>query len=113
MSALEAIKDNDHFKQAVLKSDLPVLVDFWADWCQPCKIILPYVEEIAQHYSNQLKVVKVDIDENSHIASEYNVRGIPTLILFQNGHELERTIGAKAKTELVEFIKSHLSQLEG
>lgn len=109
MNKLLAITDDQHFKKEVLEADLPVLVDFWADWCNPCKVILPYVEAIAEQYKNQLHVVKVDIDKLSNIASEYAVRGIPTLILFQKGSELDRSIGVKSQEELVDFLKNQLS----
>lgn len=108
MSILE-VKDSNHFKQIVLESNLPVLVDFWAEWCQPCKAILPYVEAIAQEEASRLKVVKVNIDDNGHIASEYGVRGIPTLILFHQGKELERTVGSQTKSQLISFINMHIS----
>ncbi|MCB0322442.1 MAG: thioredoxin [Bdellovibrionales bacterium] len=92
------------FEEEVLKSSTPVLVDFWAPWCGPCKTIAPVVEELAKDYSERLKVVKVNVDENKEAAMRYNVRGIPNLILFKNGEPVEQIVGAVAKQELVSAI---------
>lgn len=96
------------FEADVLQSSQPVLVDFWAAWCGPCKMIAPVLDEIAEEYAGKLKVVKVDVDENRDSPAKYGVRGIPTLLLFKNG-QLEATkVGALTKNQLVDFINSAL-----
>ena len=92
------------FEQAVLKSDLPVLVDFWADWCQPCKIIAPFVDELAGEYDGKVKFAKVDVDSNPATPMSYGIRGIPTLIIFQAGQAVEQVVGAVPKAELKKLI---------
>lgn len=90
-----------NFQKEVLKSNIPVLVDFWADWCAPCKMISPIVEQIAQEYSGRLKVAKVDVDANREIASAYNIMSIPTLMLFKNGRVADQIVGALPKSALI------------
>ena len=97
---------DDNFDAEVLKSDLPVLVDFWAEWCGPCKMISPIVEEIASDYNGKVKVGKVNIDFNQQVAMTYGIRGIPTLILFNNGDVAGTKVGAVSKSQLAEFIDS-------
>lgn len=94
-----------NFEAEVIKSSTPVLVDFWAPWCGPCKSIAPVVEELAQEYDGKLKVVKINVDNHKDAAMRYNVRGIPNLILFKNGELQEQIVGAVQKTELVNAIK--------
>jgi thioredoxin 1 len=102
-----AITD-DSFEPEVVNSDTPVLVDFWAEWCGPCKMISPILDEIAKEYSGRLKVTKINIDENSATPQKFGVRGIPTLMLFKNG-ELESTkVGALSKSQLAAFLDSSL-----
>ena len=97
-----------NFEAEVLQSKVPVLVDFWAAWCGPCRAIAPALEEIATEYSGKLKVVKVDVDENQEISIKYDVRSIPTLMLFKNGQVMEKLIGAYPKPKLVSTIQGHL-----
>ena len=100
---------DDGFQDAVLNSELPVLVDFWAPWCGPCRIVAPVLEEIAGEYSDRLIVAKVNTDEQQRRAQEYGVRGIPTLLLFQNGHEIDRVVGALPKEELHRWLNATLA----
>ncbi len=96
------------FAKEVLESPVPVLVDFWAAWCAPCRAIAPIVEQIAVEYSGSLKVVKLDVDENSELSARYSVLNIPTLLLFKGGKPVERMVGALPKPQLVGKIKTHL-----
>ncbi len=96
------------FKSEVTDSPVPVLVDFWAPWCGPCKMIAPVLEEIAQEYEGKAKIVKINIDDNQNTAAQFGVRSIPTLILFKNGNEVEKIIGAQGKDKLTALIDSVL-----
>lgn len=93
-----------NFEKEVLQSDTPVLVDFWAPWCGPCKTIAPVVDELAKDYAGRLKVVKINVDDNKDAAMRYNVRGIPNLILFKNGESVDQIVGAVAKQQLITAI---------
>ena len=90
--------------------DVPVIADFWAEWCEPCKALEPHLAEIAAGYEEQLKIVKVDIESNPSVTSSYMVLTIPTLIIFKNGQEVERINGAQTKSALLEKIKPHLNR---
>ena len=96
------------FEQEVLNSKLPVLVDFWAEWCGPCKMIAPVLEEIAEEYSGRMRVCKVDVDSNAETPQKFSVRGIPTLILFKGGNAEATKVGALSKTQLKEFIDASI-----
>ena len=96
------------FEQDVLKSDVPVLVDYWAEWCGPCKMIAPVLEEIADEYEGKLKICKLNIDENEQTPPKFNIRGIPTLMLFKNGNVDATKVGALSKSQLAAFLDSNL-----
>lgn len=96
------------FEADVLKSDLPVLVDFWAVWCGPCKVIAPLLEEAANKYQDQLKIVKLNVDDNPDSAAKYGIRGIPTLMLFKDGKHTATKVGALSRTQLQAFLDESL-----
>ena len=99
---------DDNFEQEVLKSAGPVLVDYWAEWCGPCKMIAPVLEEISKEYTGKLKIAKLNIDENPATPPKYGIRGIPTLMLFKNGHVEATKVGAVSKSQLSAFIDCNL-----
>jgi thioredoxin 1 len=99
---------DDSFEQEVLKSSSPVLVDYWADWCGPCKMIAPVLDEIAEEYDGKLRVAKLNIDENPGTPPRYGIRGIPTLMLFKDGEVEATKVGAVSKSQLTAFIDSNL-----
>ncbi len=100
--------NEDNWDAEVLESDLPVMVDFWAEWCGPCKMIGPLLVELSEEYADKVKIVKLNVDENNNTAIQYAVRSIPTLILFKDGQVQAQHIGAAAKGQLKQFIDSNL-----
>jgi thioredoxin 1 len=107
MSATPQVSDAS-FKKDVLDSELPVLVDFWAPWCGPCRMVAPVVDEIAQQYIGRLKVVKLNTDENPNTASQYGIRSIPTLMIFKGGQRVDMVVGAVPKTTLASTLEKYL-----
>ena len=99
---------DDSFEQEVLQSEIPVLVDYWAEWCGPCKMIAPILDEIVSEYAGKLKVAKLNIDENSATPPKYGIRGIPTLMIFKDGDVEATKVGALSKSQLTAFIDSSL-----
>jgi thioredoxin 1 len=107
MSAAAQVTDST-FKQEVIDSDILVLVDFWAPWCGPCRMVAPVVDEIAQQYEGQVKVVKVNTDENPQVASQYGIRSIPTLMIFKEGVRVDMVVGAVPKTTLANTLEKYI-----
>jgi thioredoxin 1 len=107
MSKIKHVTDTT-FGSEVLESQLPVLVDYWAEWCGPCKMIGPVLDESAESYAGRLDIAKINIDQNQAVPSRYRVRGIPTLMLFKNGEVVATKVGAVSKSQLAAFIDAHL-----
>lgn len=107
MASVPAV-DSTNFKREVLESDIPVMVDFWAEWCVPCRMIAPIVERLAQRYAGRLKVVKLDVDANQDLAIQYQVMSIPTLLFFKNGQPVDRIIGAVSEQAIIQKIEELL-----
>ncbi len=99
---------DDTFEEEVLKSELPVLVDFWAVWCAPCQMIVPTLEHLAQNYKEKLKVFKLNIDENMKISAKYGIRSIPTILLFSGGELKETIVGALPQNKIIDVISKHI-----
>lgn len=107
MSNLTHVTDAS-FEADVVKSDIPVLVDFWAEWCGPCRMIAPILEDLSKEYAGKVKIVKINVDENSVSAATYGVRGIPTLLLFKDGQVADTKVGALPKGQLAAFIDNNI-----
>jgi thioredoxin 1 len=107
MNKIKHVTDTT-FGSEVLESQLPVLVDYWAEWCGPCKMIGPVLDESAKNYAGRLEIAKINIDQNQAVPSRYRVRGIPTLMLFKNGEVVATKVGAVSKSQLAAFIDAHL-----
>ena len=99
---------DDAFETDVLKADLPVLVDYWAEWCGPCKMIAPILDELSGEYAEKVKICKMDIDKNQQTPPKYGIRGIPTLMLFKNGELAATKVGALSKSQLAEFLDTNI-----
>jgi thioredoxin 1 len=99
---------DESFEEEVLKADQPVLIDYWAEWCGPCKMIAPVLDEISEEYAGKLKVVKLNIDDNPETPPKYGIRGIPTLMLFKGGNVEATKVGAVSKSQLTSFLDSNL-----
>ncbi|MDA2933293.1 thioredoxin [Acidobacteria bacterium AH-259-D05] len=106
---IQAVTD-ETFEQEVLNSDKLVLVDFWATWCAPCRVLAPIIEEVAVDFAEQVKVVNVDVDENSETAGKYNIKGIPTLLLFKGGEVKADSVGASSKDHIEKMIQAQLQE---
>ena len=102
--SLEVEVNGNNFQQEVLESSIPVLVDFWASWCMPCRMLAPTIEKLAEENQGKLKICKLNTDENQNIAAQYGIQGIPTLIIFKEGKEVGRTVGAMSKEKLQEKL---------
>ncbi|MCA9483187.1 MAG: thioredoxin TrxA [Nitrospina sp.] len=96
------------FETSVLQNDKPAMIDFWAEWCQPCKMLAPTVEELADEYQDKLMVAKLNVDDNPQTATKYNIRGIPTLLFFKNGEIVQQLVGVKSKAEIKKIIDETL-----
>ena len=107
MSDITHVTD-DSFESDVLTSDVPVLVDYWAEWCGPCKVIAPILKEIASEYRDKMRVCKIDIEENEETPPKYGIRGIPTLMLFKDGNVEATKVGALSKSQLTAFLDSNI-----
>ena len=97
------------FESSVLQSDKPVILDFWAEWCQPCKMLSPTVEAIADEYEEKIKVGKLNVDDNPNVATKYGIRGIPTLLFFKGGEVVQQMVGVKSKAEIKKVIDENLA----
>lgn len=100
--------NNETFEQNVLKADKPVLVDFWAGWCGPCRMVGPIMEQIAEDFDGQVTVAKVNVDEESELSTQYRIMSIPTVMLFKNGQIIEKLVGARSKEEFSELLKKNI-----
>lgn len=100
--------DEGTFEQAVLQSDLPVLVDFWAAWCGPCKAIAPVLDELSSEYEGKARIVKIDVDSNPNLAAQYGIRSIPSLFVFKNGEKVDNVVGAQPKSQLSALLNKHV-----
>ena len=108
MSNVVVVENKDDFQKEVINTEGPVLVDFWAEWCGPCKQLAPLVEDASEEFKDKIKVCKMDVDSNRETAAEFGIRSIPTLMIFENGEPIGTEIGALSKLQLDEFIRSKI-----
>jgi len=108
MNALINHVTKESFEEEIVKSHLPVLIDFWAEWCGPCRVVAPVLDEIATEYEGKIKVVKVNTDEQPELADQFNITTIPTVLLYHNENEVSRTVGAHPKENIEAFIDEHV-----
>jgi len=99
---------NDTFEEVVLKSEIPVVVDFWASWCGPCRMVAPIMEELANEFEGRVKIAKVNVDDQGELAAKFRIMSIPTILIFKNGQATEKIVGARSKVEFVELIEKQL-----
>jgi thioredoxin 1 len=109
MGHLQEVSDAD-FESEVINAKQPVLVDFWAPWCGPCKMVTPVLEELSSHYGEKIKIVKVNVDDNNETAAKFGIRSIPSLLLFKSGEVVATKIGALSRAQLTEFLDGHIGQ---
>lgn len=102
--------DEGTFEKAVLQSDVPVLVDFWAAWCGPCKAIAPVLDELSSEFNGKARIVKIDVDANPNLAAQYGIRSIPSLFVFKNGEKVDNVVGAQPKAQLSALLNKHIEQ---
>lgn len=107
MSSVPSVTD-ETFETEVIQSNVPVLVDFWAPWCGPCRMVAPIVEDVATQFEGQIKVVKLDTDQNPNVASQYGIRSIPTLMIFKGGQKVDMVVGAVPKSTIASTLEKHL-----
>ena len=112
MSENITIVTDNSFAVEVLQANIPVLVDFWAEWCGPCKALAPTIEIIAKEFVGKIKIAKLNVDENHKTSTDYNIRGIPTLVLFKNGKVAATKVGVATKAQLIDFIDTNLNNAE-
>lgn len=104
----EIILTDSNFEEEVMKSDIPVLVDFWAGWCTPCKMLAPTIEELADEYEGKLKVAKCEVDANKELSDRFSIMSIPSILLFKNGEVIEQVVGVQPKENLIHLFEQHL-----
>ena len=108
MSQFVSAVDDAGFEREVLQSEVPVVLDFWAEWCPPCRALAPTFEELAERYTGQVKFVKLNVDDNPQVSQRFGIKGIPTLVFFDGGHEAERVVGAAGKDSLARIIDRYV-----